>query len=273
MATLRVNPRDLDLFRALDRGPLTVRQLLKLSSTFALPFSSERYLQTRLLQLAQAGLVRRGAYATTEPSILYYYTLSPESSRLLHGQDGPAPRHAPQIGLSRQHHTRSLGDFRVHTEFAAIAAGFVFTDFYAENTLRLEAVGQSLYPDCAFTLLAPPRPPLKFFVELDTGTEPVTSARERDSWQQKLTFYEALRDTCRYRFRVLGLFTCGAVRVENVCRLAAAMAQDPRRPLFCGISLRDFLNQDEPLTRPCFHDHCSRPVALIPPYNAGNGKT
>ena len=78
---IRPTPRDFDLFRAIDRGPLTVRQLLKLSATFSSPFHSERYLQARLYLLTQAGLLRRGAYATTDPSVLYYYTLSPESSR------------------------------------------------------------------------------------------------------------------------------------------------------------------------------------------------
>ena len=67
------------------------RQLLKLSATFPSPFHSERRLQDRLHLLTQAGFLRRGAYATIEPSILYYYTLSPESSRLLYGEDLPRP--------------------------------------------------------------------------------------------------------------------------------------------------------------------------------------
>ncbi len=40
-----VTPRDRDLFQALDRSPLTIRQLLKLSTTFAYPFTTERRVQ------------------------------------------------------------------------------------------------------------------------------------------------------------------------------------------------------------------------------------
>ena len=117
--------------------------------------------------------------------------------------------------------------------------------------------------------MAPHRPPLRFFVELDTGTEPVASPREHDSWQRKLGFYESLRDTCGYRFRVLVVLTCGPARLENICRLAAAMSHDQRRPLFCGIGLADYLDQDKPLTRPCFRDHRGRAVTLVPAERLG----
>src|SRR6266436_5899805 len=53
-----VTPRDRDLFAALDRGPLTVRQLLTLSVTFAYPFTTERRVQERLQKLCAAGRVR-----------------------------------------------------------------------------------------------------------------------------------------------------------------------------------------------------------------------
>lgn len=71
-----VTPRDRDLFEALDRCPLTVRQLLKLSVTFAYPFTTERRVQERLHQLCAAGRVRRWLYATAGQGALSYYTLS-----------------------------------------------------------------------------------------------------------------------------------------------------------------------------------------------------
>ena len=82
-----VTPRDQDLFEALDRCPLTVRQLLSLSATFIYPFTTERRVQERLQKLAAAGRVRRWRYATAGQGALSYYTLSPLGYRLLHGFD------------------------------------------------------------------------------------------------------------------------------------------------------------------------------------------
>src|SRR5438552_581782 len=93
MATpsIHLTARDLDLLTAIERCPLTVRQLRSLSLTFQSCFQSERRLQDRLKLLTQADLLRRYRYATTEASGPYYYTLSPESFRLLHGDDVPLP--------------------------------------------------------------------------------------------------------------------------------------------------------------------------------------
>ena len=54
-----VTPRDLDLFQALDRCPLTVAQVLKVSQTFAYPFTTERRVQERLHELVTASRVRQ----------------------------------------------------------------------------------------------------------------------------------------------------------------------------------------------------------------------
>src|SRR5438046_1812116 len=124
MATLSlclVTPRDRDLFQALDRYPLTVRQLLKLSRTFAYPFTTERRVQERLQCLAAAGRVRRWRYATAGQGALSYYTLAPLGYRLLHGHDavpsgvglfGP-------IGVARQAHSQALAEAIVHLFVAA----------------------------------------------------------------------------------------------------------------------------------------------------------
>src|SRR5438128_184686 len=111
MATL-LTPRDLDLFHALEGGPLTVRQILKLSTTFGSPFPSKRRLQRRLRTVANAGLLQQWRYATEGPGIEAYYTLSPRSYRLLYEDASPPPRLAcGPVGISRQRHTRFLADF------------------------------------------------------------------------------------------------------------------------------------------------------------------
>lgn len=211
-----------------------------------------------------AGLLKQWRYATEGPGVEAYYTLAPESQRLLSGATAQPPKTWGPVGIARQHHTRCLGDFRVHTTLAAKAGGFTVAEYYRENSLRLEAAGQSLYPDGAFTLLAPGRPPLRFFVELDNGTEPLASPRERDSWQKKLAFYETLQDTCGYRFRVLGVITRTTNRLQNVLATAAAASHNPRRPLFYGIVLTEYLGRDQPLTSLCFRDHRGQEVALVP---------
>lgn len=265
MANPLLTPRDEDIFRALDGGPLTVRQLLKLSSTFCSPFGSERRLQDRLRILANAGLVHRWPYLTGDRSVVFYYTLSTQSFRLLHGQDEPPPRGFGPVGVARQHHTRCLAEFRVHTVIAARSGGFNIVDVYRENTLRLEADGRSLYPDLAFTLHASARPVLQFFVELDNGTEPITSPRERDSWLKKLTFYESLRDTCGYRFRVLGIVTKSQARLEHILMTAAAVSHNPQRSLFYGTDLTTYLAQVSALENCFFRNHKGQLVSMVPP--------
>src|SRR6266478_8242960 len=107
-----VTPRDRDLFQALDRSPLTVRQILRLSASFAYPFTTERRVQERLHRLCAAGRVRRWPYATAGQGALSYYTLSPLGYRLLHGHDAlPTGRGLfGPVGIARQAHTQALAE-------------------------------------------------------------------------------------------------------------------------------------------------------------------
>src|SRR5437660_8492100 len=116
---VRITPRDLDILKALERTPLTARQLLKLSETFALRFTSERKVRLRLQALGSAGQVRQGRYvalAGRGAGTPKYYLLSPLGFRLLH-DDATAPRrrHAFEaVGIAREHHTHALAEFIVH---------------------------------------------------------------------------------------------------------------------------------------------------------------
>ncbi len=91
MATLSNNllltARDLEILTARDRCPLTAEQLLKLSRSFAAPFTSERRVRERLQQLAAAGRVRRWLYATAGRGALGYYTLSRLGHQLLRADE------------------------------------------------------------------------------------------------------------------------------------------------------------------------------------------
>src|SRR5437660_4059743 len=168
-----VTPRDQDLFQALDRCPLTVRQLLSLSATFIYPFTTERRVQERLQKLAAAGRVRRWRYATAGQGALSYYTLSPLGYRLLHGFDAiPSGRglFAP-VGVARQAHSRALAEAITHLFIGAHQAGVSIGNFRRENTLRLKIGDESLYPDAAFEIGPEADTRFTFYIELDNRTE------------------------------------------------------------------------------------------------------
>lgn len=266
MANSRITLRDIDLFASLDRSPLTVRQLRAISRSFPSPFGSDRRMQDRLVQLTRAGLLRRHRYATTEGIGQYYYTLSPESYRLLHGMHAVLPSAGvfQEIGVSRQHHTHCLAEVIVRTVTAAAEAGVQVEEFRRENSLRLMLDDESLYPDCAFTLRIPERPGFTFYVELDNSTEPLASPRAHDSWLKKLRFYEKLQDGRTERFRVLGIVTKSPQRLDHLVALAAAEARNTQRSLFYGVDLRDYLTHPTPLFSTIFRDHRGQPASILP---------
>jgi hypothetical protein len=260
-----VTPRDQDLFQALDRCPLTVRQILKLSEAFAYPFTTERRVQERLQCLAAAGRVRRWPYATAGRGALSYYTLTPLGYRLLHGHDAvPSGRGLfASIGVARQAHAQALAETIVHLFVGAHRSGISIENFRRENSLRLSVGQESLYPDTAFEIHSDREFQFKFYVELDNRTETVWPGSTPDSWGRKVQFYERFQDAEDERFRVLAITTGGPARLENMLRCAAELARNPRRSLVYGIGLRELLQTGEPLTGPYFRNHHDKPVSLL----------
>ena len=265
-ANIFLTARDHDILRSVERSPLTVRQLKALSVTFGTRFGSDRRLQDRLAQLTRAGLLRRFRYAATEGSGPFYFMLSTESFRLLHGQDVPLPSPGlfREVGMGRQNHCHRLADFVVRTIVAAHEAKVTIENMTRENALRLSVGDEYLYPDGSFTLSLPGRPSFLFYVELDNSTEVLTSPTQRDSWLRKLRFYEALQNSMPTRFRVLGLSTRSAKRIENIGVLAASVATNPQRSLFYGAYLPDYLQHATPLAAPLFTDHRGLHISMIP---------
>ena len=271
MATL-VTARDWDIFRALARCPLTVRQMEKVSETFAAPFRSERRLQRRLHALATAGLVRQWRYATPGPGVPCYYTLSPESYRLLHGHDAILPGHRAfePLSNSRQQHTQALADFIVHTAVAAHHADFTIAEFHREGSLRLQVGPDFLYPDCTFRFIAPDGRTFDFYAELDNGTETVHTQDGNGSFEHKIRFYEAYKDQCKalgkdHRFRVILVASGTDKRLGHLLTRSKDLLRIKQRPLIYGITLRDYLDCATPLTIACFLDNCGARRALVPP--------
>lgn len=260
--------RDEELLLALDRCPLTVQQLLKLSQTFrGLPFTSARSVQDRLQKLREAGWVNRWVYATAgRCGAPDYYRPTLLGYRLLYGRDAPAPtrRAFAEVGLAHQHHTHCLADYIVHTLVAAHRLRVRMTNFSREHTLQFTLGDEFLFPDCAFELHTPLGQQFNFLVELDNGTERIHSDKDAESWQRKIRLYEWLQDQ-RYphRFRVLVVATRSRERLQNILSLAAASAHNPHRSLFYGVILQDYLAEPNALYHPCFLDHRLAKVPLI----------
>ena len=251
---------------ALDRCPLTVDQLLKLSQTFDLPFQHERRVRRRLQALAEAGWIQSWPYAIpTHGAAPCYYQLTLGGYRILHGEEAqpPTKRYLAEIGVARHHHTKCLGDFIVHSAVAARRSGCSMVNFCRENTLRLDVGQESLYPDCSFQLTHAAHWEFNFFVELDNGTERVRSQKEVDSWQRKIRLYDQYQSDSDQRFRVLIVNTRSSDRLEHILRTAAQLVSNPQRSLFYGVNLAEYLASTNPLTDRCFRDHRGRRVALL----------
>ncbi len=263
--TVIMSPRDQDLLVALERSPLTVRQLLKLSVTFCYPFTTERRVQERLQALCKAGWLRCFPYSTAGRGALSYYTLSPLGYRLLHGPEAklPTKNFCSPVGIARQHHTFCLAEFIVHTAVGAHAAKVALSGFYRENTVQLTVGEDRLWPDCAFQLITPLGGEFSFFVELDNSSERISTTGHSDSWERKILLYDALQARYAKRFRVLVIATKSAARVRHILEAAARLMQNPHRSLFYGITLDDYLGCDHPLHESFFRNHLGWKVALI----------
>jgi hypothetical protein len=260
--------RDQEILLALDRTPLTAGQLKALSHTFAHPFGSERMVRERLFALGSAGWVCSARYATTSHGAgQNYYRLTRTGYRILYGEGAAAPtkRYFAPISIARQHHSRCLADFVVHTIIGAQRANVQFTDYFRENTLRLSVGDQCLYPDCAFQLVHADGQTFNFLVEIDNHSEQIRSTKDADSWQKKITLCEQLQSEAPQRFRVLVVTTRGGRRLRTILTLAATRAHNPQRSLLVGIPLQAYLTEPDALRGHCFLDHRLKAVSLLPP--------
>ena len=207
-------------------------------------------------------LVRTWRYATAGPSSPNYYTLSRIGGLLLGDGRCTLPASAfNSVAIARQRHTRGLSDFIVHTLTTAHRANVEVANWYRENDFRLEVGCQRLFPDAAFDLVTPDGAAFSFFAELDNGTEPVCSTKERDSWDRKLRLYAAYQAATEKRFRVLIVSNNQPLRIKNILTLARSMTGDSPRSLFYGIRLTEYLALDNAITTLSFTDNRGQAVS------------
>lgn len=263
---VRITDRDLEILEAIDRCPLTVQQLLKLSQIFSQPFTSDSRVRGRLARLREAGWLQRFQYASTmRGGAPDYYRLTRQGFQLLHGEDAkpPTKRAFSEIGIAKHHHTRCLSEFIVHTIVSAHRMQFPIAEFARENALRLKIGDESLFPDCSFCIRLAEQE-FRFFVELDNGTERVRSRKDADSWERKIRLYEQYQDRSASRFRVLVVSTRSRVRNRHIAEAAKSLANNPQRSLLYITHLDDYLAKSCALTDACFEDHHGRRVVMVP---------
>ena len=199
-----------------------------------------------------------------------YWKLTRDGYRVLHGSDAvlPGRRHFEEIALGHHHHTKCLADFLVQTFVSAHALGTEVRYFARENSVRMEAAGSVLYPDCAFQLFTNSGRAFNFVVELDNGTERIRSPQDIETIERKLRGYDLHQSSTpsfdHGRFVVLFVTTRSSDRLTHILQAAARIMRNPKRTLFLGVTLSGFLSHDAPLTAPLFLSPTGRAQRLIP---------
>jgi len=147
---------------------------------------------------------------------------------------------------------------------SADVAGLDIPFLLGDNQVRLTSGAETFVPDAAFGLKTKGRPPQHYLVELDCGTEPVYSTKQRDSLRKKLSLYYAHEAASENTYRVLFLFAEATPRVAHFLKLAREMSPDPRRYIVRAAVLASFLDHGDPLRWPIFLDHNMQLVSLLP---------
>jgi hypothetical protein len=256
--------RDQQIHEALALTPLDTRQLLKLSETFDPPFTSDRKLRERMQQHSQAGWIHTFTYATASPGQLNYYKLSADGYRLLHGPDAILPKRAAfhEVSLGLQRHTRHLADVIVQTNVHAKRLGVRIFDQRGENQLPLTVGDRTQKPDYSFRLQTRDGV-YTYYDEIDEGTEPIASTKQRESLEAKIRFHEDYQNATGERYRVRIFFAKASPRMVQFLNLARKYATQ-QRSIFYAVLLENYLVHGSPLTTPMFLDRFNRLQSVVP---------
>jgi hypothetical protein len=257
----KIGARDIELLTAIDRCPLTPAQLCRLSVTFDAPFSAEGNLRRRLRKLTDAGLVQSFTYAIAgDGRSPRYFKLTREGYRLVYGVNSSMPkrRYFQPISSGHHSHTYCLANTIVHLCVTAYRNSCEVLHFSRENSVKLVAEPFTLFPDCAFAIKRDDGRTFWFVVEFDNGTERVRSKQDVESIERKLRGYEAHQARFEKfdpeRYLVLFITTRSAIRLQYIFEVAKQVLLQPKRRLFVGTSLAEFLRVD-PFQVAVFEDH------------------
>lgn len=266
----RIGPRDIDLFTALDRCPLTPAQISRLSVTFKSPFTDEANLRRRLRELAKADLVQSFPYAMCRdgrtPS---YWKLTQQGYRMLYGEKVTLPqrRYFQAIKPGHHHHTFCLTETIVHLCVTAHHNGCQIVHFARENSFTLQAGQFVMAPDCALVVRRQDGHTYPFIIELDNGTERVRTKQDVESIERKLRGYDAHQS--KYdkfdpnRYLVIFITTRSELRLQHILQTAGEVMTQPQRRVFLGANLERLLSVD-PFRESVLEDHRGLKRLLVP---------
>ena len=264
----QITQRDLDIFAALFRCPLTPAQLLTLSATWEQPFTSLRRARERLHDLAAAGQLRSWRYATTgQGSGPSYHKLTLQGYHMLCGRELPPPtkRFFNEIAVARHRHTECLADFIVKLYVSAHRCGVQITDFYPENTFSIRAGENKLYTDGTATLVTPQGLAFPVHLEVDNSTETVRTNKRRDTIESKIRLYVEHTRRTGGKDRTLFITTVSRQRLETIFEAVAVHAADMPCQLFYGVHLDDYLATENAFYAPCFRTLADKRTPLLRP--------
>ena len=264
--SLSIQPRDRQLLTQLLQSPFDAVQLWQLSQTFSQPFTDAHFVRRRLRRLRDAGLIAIYQYSTESTGVLNYYRLTQAGYHLACGPDKILPARSAfrPVSFALQRHVRHVASLLVKIRCSAQSAGVELPFLLGDNQVRLPVGKETLIPDVLFGLKQKGRSPQHYLVELDCGTEPVYSTKQRDSLRKKLSLYYAHEATSEGTYRVLFLFAEATPRVAHFLKLAREMAPDPRRHIVRAAVLDTVLGHADPLRWPLFLDHDRQLVSLLP---------
>lgn len=274
----KIGPRDIEILTALDRTPLTPAQLRQLSCTFISPFRDEHNLRRRLRLLAESGLVKSWPYAlASEGRSPRYFKLTREGFRLLYDDDTalPSRRVFEEISHGHHFHMYALAELIVHVAITAHDRGIILRHFARENSVKLEASGFTMYPDCAFQLVTAANRTFNLVVELDNGTERVRTRQDVESIERKLRGYDAHQSQFavndKRRYCVLFVTTRSHARMRHILDLADMVTTNRERTIFIASDLQTVVEND-PFSSAIFHDHRGLKRTIIPSVQSSQKK-
>lgn len=267
----KIGARDIELFTALDRCPMTAGQLCRLSETFSKSFPDSGNLRRRLRTFAAAGFVNKFPYAiAADGRTPSYYKLTKEGYRLIYGVDATLPkrRYFTEISPGHHHHTNSLAEVIVHLCVMAKKNDCRVLHFARENSVKLVAEPFTLYPDAAFVIERSDGRRFSFVVEFDNGSERVRSKQDVECIERKLRGYLAHQSKFSAhdpdRYLVLFITTRSSKRLRYVFETTAEIMANNRRTVFTGCGLEDFLKND-PFRKAVFENHFGLKRLMVPP--------
>ncbi len=265
-SSIKIQPRDRELLTSLDLSPFDARQLAKLSTTFTEPFTDEKFVRRRMHRLGEAGLVSHFHYHTDSAGTAKYYRLTREGYRFIAGPEKALPRRSyfHPVSASLQNHTRLLADFIAHTLTAASMHRVAVKSFYGENQLELKLAERYLRLDAAAQFKIKGYRPYNCLFELDCGTEPVYSTKQRESLSQKVRFIFDYERSCQQTFRHYVIFASSPVRMANYLHMVDELNPNRQRTICYATSLDRFLGTSDPFRAPIFHDHERTLASILP---------